>query len=167
MQEWSLFAKGECREKETHGLLLGNSRALKGASSRNVLNQGILSTNFAYFTHVEQQSDMDADKCELSYLSLLPPSTNARQCYVHVVGHLMHLIHFTNKAAVMLLDYHFSLGLGVCLQGLSPDHTHRLCLYSCSAAICEGTMDRVGIHIPRGHLVMLQLQKAICPWEPT
>lgn len=43
---------------------------------------------------------------------------------------------------------------GVCLQGLSPDHIHRSCLYSCSAAICEGTMDWVGIHIPRGHQVV-------------
>lgn len=166
MQEWSLFAKGECREKETHGLLLGN-RALKGVSSRNVLNQGILSTNFAYSLMLNNSQDMGADKCELSYLSLTPSSTNARQCYVHVVGHLMYLIHLTNKAAVRLLDYHFSLGLGVCLEGLSPDPTHRSCLYSCSAAFCEGTMDRVGIQIPRGHLTMLQLQKAICPWEPT
>lgn len=130
-----------------------------------MLNQVILGTNFAYFTRAEQQSDMDEAKCELPYPFLLLPSTSASQSCEHIVGHLMHLIHFTNKAAVMPLDYDFSLGLGVCLQGLSPDHTHRSCLYSCSAAIFEGTMDRVGIYVLRAHLVMLQLQKAICPWE--
>lgn len=52
---------------------------------------------------------MDAAKCELSDPSLLLPSTNASQSCVHIVGHLMNLIHFTKKAAVMLLDYHFSL----------------------------------------------------------
>lgn len=164
MQERNLFVKGECREKEMHGLLLGNSRALKGVSSRNASNQGILGTNFAYFTHAEQQSDMDATECVIFYPSLLLPSTNAGQSCVHIVGHLMHLIHFTNKATVVLLDYHFSLVLGVCLQGLFPHHTQRPHLYPCSAVICEGTKDKVEYMLPevtRG--VMLQLQKAICP----
>lgn len=110
---------------------------------------------------------MNAAKRELSYPFLLLPSTTASQSCVHIVGHLMHLIHFTNKAAVMLLDYRFSLGLGVCLQGLSADHAHRSCLHSCSAAICEGRMDRVGIYVPKDHLVMPQLQRALGPWEQT
>lgn len=98
-------------------------------------NQGILGTNFAYFTHAEQQSDMDAAKCELSDPSLLLPSTNASQSCMHIVGHLMHLIHFTKKAAVMLLDYHFSLEECVYkayLQTTPMDHacTHAL---QCSA----------------------------------
>lgn len=82
---------------------------MKRGSSRNMLNQDILGTNSTYFTHAEQQSDMHAAKCELSYPFLLLPSTNASQSCVHIVGHLMYLIHFTNKTAVMLLDYLFSL----------------------------------------------------------
>lgn len=110
-------------------------------------------------------SDMDAAKCELSYPSLLPPSTNASQSCVHIVGHLMHLIHFTNKAAMMLPDYRFSLEECVYkayLQTISTDHACTRVLQQSARAQWtewEYTFPEV--------TKWCQLQKAIGPWERT
>lgn len=110
-------------------------------------------------------SDMDAAKCELSYPSLLPPSTNASQSCVHIVGHLMHLIHFTNKAAMMLPDYCFSLEECVYkayLQTISIDHACTRVLQQSARAQWtewEYTFPEV--------TKWCQLQKAIGPWERT